>query len=394
MNQYHYYLDLSVRLAKARNKNYLAEFLTEQRNVLDRCFGGEDYVLATYYIPNELFVPFDLPVIYSDRIAGFGAACNLLKEEEWKKSDQYTSRCSYQIYLNSMLKKKILPLPKLIVASNYPCNSAYQFCKELSETYQIPFLDLKVKRQESTEAYQDHVKQMEQIFQYLKDHFSVKKSIQSVVNISNQMILIKKEIDDIRNQYLGIIDTQDMLNIFTLYNDFGKESSVEALQMLRDDLHSKTENYSWKPGVKKLMWLGTTPLCMSLIDKIEEQYACKFVCEDLFLFCAKEIHFDTFCQDLVKRIMDSIFFTEEKRVFKTIEIAKRYQVDGIVHYSQRICKFLPPMFPKIQKAFSDIRIPAIELCGDGIERASWDKNYKEQIETMMRILCEDKKIEC
>lgn len=394
MNQYNYYMDLSVRFAKARKKNYLAGFLTEQRNVLDRCFGGEDYVLATYYIPNELFVPFDLPVIYSDRIAGFGASCNLLKEEEWKNSDQYTSRCSYQIYLEYMLKKKILPLPKLIVASNYPCNSAYQFCKELSEMYHIPFLDLKVKRQESTEAYQYHVQQIEQIFQYLKKHFSIKKDIQSVVNITNQMILLKKEIDDIRNQYLGIADSQDILNIFTLYNDFGKESSVEVLQLLRDDLHSKAENYTWKLGVKKLMWLGTTPLCMSLIDKIEEQYACKFVCEDLFLFCAQEIHLDTFCEDLAKRIMNSIFFTEEKRISKTMQIAEQYHVDGIVHYSQRICKFLPPMFPKIQKAFSYIHIPAVELCGDGIERVSWDKSYKDKIETMMRTFGEDKDIEC
>lgn len=381
MSQYTYYMDLAIRFAKAKEKEYIACFLEEQKRVMEKCMSGEGYVLSSYYIPNELFVLFDLPVLYCERIAGFGAACNMIPDSSWKGLENYNTRCSYQLYLEEMIRSGIIPLPQLIIASDFPCRSAYDFCKWLSEKYQIPFLSVFIERNEDAKEY--HAAQLNKVYEYLVAHFEQKHSMKEVLQASNAVLGIKDEIDQLRFQFPGIIDSQDIINLFTICNDFGKKTTVQIMELLLEDIDKRVTRYSWDARWKKLMWLGTTPLRMNLMSKIENEYCVKFVYEDLFQFSTKGIHEQDVFQDMADRLSDIIYFTEEKRIHEAVTAAKRFEVDGCVHYSQRICKFLPPIFPKLQKEFENSQIPILELRGDGIDKLNWDDEC-EQVDTFIK----------
>ena len=47
--------------------------------------------------------------------------------------------------------------------------------------------------------------------------------------------------------------------------------------------------------------------------------------------------------------------------------ARNLKVQGIIHFSHRNCRFLPPLVPHIRKKAEEEKIPFVELQGDVID---------------------------
>ena len=64
-----------------------------------------------------------------------------------------------------------------------------------------------------------------------------------------------------------------------------------------------------------------------------------------------------------------------------------FRVKGIIHFSQRNCRFLPPMVSVIRKKTDEKSIPFIEIQGDVVDPDYFDEDkawiqlehFKEQI---------------
>lgn len=86
----------------------------------------------------------------------------------------------------------------------------------------------------------------------------------------------------------------------------------------------------------------------------------------------KLVH-DTFFENLAQRIMCSRFFSLESRIEAMFNNIRDFRVKGIIHFSQRNCKFLPPMVPYIRKKVEEEKIPFVEINGDVVDPEYFDE---------------------
>lgn len=365
MNQFSYYLDLAARYQESLGKTFLKEYLMGQKKEIDLCF-NQGYILATYYVPSELMRLHNIPVLYCDRIAGFGSACGIKKQEF--EIVENNNQCSYQLYLDLLLKERVLPLPEAIVALNYPCTGSFKYCNWLAEQYNIPIFNLKINRQNDRDNIIAVGEKLKELNSWLNKIRKQKKGIQKkIIEYSNQTMCYKKRIDELRTRYTGIINSQDIMNFYAVYNDFGTKTAKVSMKNLFKKIVHRTDYYT-STTEYKLLWLSTTPLHYNMIKHIENTYGCRFIYEDLFDYPAIYLDSGSFFYQLSERICETFYITLQNRIEKVIRTADEMEADGIVHFSQYNCDFLPPMYASLAMELERRRFPAIEIRGDGLRK--------------------------
>lgn len=381
MNALRHKMDLVVRFTQSTAEDYLSQYLKQQLDVVDKILNGSPYYASTFYVPSEILALFDLQVLFIERIAGFGAANSIFKGIETLrlKSGMPSKACTYQILFNSLVDEGLLPVPQGLIGASYACDDAWAYLRGISLKYRIPFHFIDVFHQSSGDCIGYLSTQLKDLYEVLKTKFKMKGTLEEVVYISNRSMDIKSEIDSLRLRYPGVLGSMDGFKLFTLYNDLGKASALSVLESLLFCLKEKSKDFNIKK-TKKLLWLGILPLYQNrLILEIEKKYGCLFVYEELFDFTQHKIMESAFFEDLAKRIVSSVFFSTEERVNSIIKWAKLFEIEGIVHFSQRNCRFLPPMVHLLRRRLEIEGIPFVEIHGDAIdpafynEREIWDR---------------------
>ena len=147
---------------------------------------------------------------------------------------------------------------------------------------------------------------------------------------------------------------------------------MEIMKLFKSKL--ETEKPDDSRNVPNILWLGIVPLYKnSIISDIEKRLGCKAVCEEMFDFGGVKLTPNTFFEDLALRIMRSRFFSLESRMEAIFKNVSNFDIKGIIHFSQRHCRFLPPMVPAIQKKAEEKQIPFIEIQGDVVDPDFFDE---------------------
>ena len=367
-------LDLAVRYQESIGEAHMAQYLRNQFDVLRNIMEYKKaYVAATYYVPGELLELLDVEAVYMERFAGLAAA--------WRLIDQPVSRaiskgfpacsCSYQALFDLLIEEELLPKPAGFAALRYACNDAWTYCKTAAEKYNVPFYYIDVPKLPGADQQQSFTKQLENLYHELKISFPSKTDIADVIAASNEAQDIKYEIDALRQTIPGNI--LDFFKLFPIYNDLGKKSTVEILKLFKNKLKraASDDKQNLQP---KILWLGIVPLYRnSIISDIEKKLNCKVVCEEMFDFGGVKIGYGTFFEDLAQRIMCSRFFSPVSRIGAILKNIGDFGITGIIHFSQRNCRFLPPMVSSIRIKADEKNIPFLEIQGDVVDPDYFDE---------------------
>ncbi len=367
-------LDLAVRYHESIGEQHMAYYLQNQlealRNITQQ---KKEYLVASYYVPGELLELLDVEVIYMERLAGLAAA--------WRILDKPVSRatakgfpacsCSYQALFDLLITESIIPKPAGFVALSYTCDDAWRYCKSAAAKYNVPFYFIYVPKTAGEEQQKLFAKQLKALYRQLKKLYPTKITLEEVISASNEAQKIKSEIDAVRLKYPG--NVIDFFKLFPLYNDLGKKSTVEILKHFKSKLECSSVQYD--KDIPRILWLGVLPLYRnSIISDIEKKLGYKVVCEEMFNFSDIRLAQDTFFKDLAQRIMCSRFFTLENRIEAMFNNIRDFGIRGIIHFSQRNCRFLPPMVPSIREKAEEERLPFIEISGDVVDPDFFDEN--------------------
>lgn len=393
MNKLLTYMNLASRYAEGLGELPIAIYLREQHRILERVINGEEYIAATYYVPNEILSQFDIPVLYIERISGFGAANKLLGNIDIKR--QYlgmpSCSCTYQIYYEGLIDECYIPHPSRIIASSFACDDAWWYCNKMSQRYKTDIYLIDVFRSNSEEAELYISKQLYELDSILKINYKTVRSLDSIIEQSNEGLEIKAKIDSVRKNNPGILDSNTALKLFPLYNDLGKPYANEIMQTLYDLLLIKAAHYEPENKIR-LIWLGMIPLYYNnLIKDIEERYNCRIVYEELFQYPNKHIDKRNIYHSISKRIMNTHFFTMQQRMRDIIEYIDTYNVDGIIHFSQKNCRFLPPMLPLVYSELSEYKIPIVDINGDVADPSGFSDTIWDKLDAFFEILNRRKK---
>lgn len=379
-------MDLVRRFSMASASKSVYHFFSEQLATLNKIADGSPYIASTYYVPGELLSLFDIPVLFVERTAGFAAANGIISQID--KHRFPSNCCSYQQFLNALIEESILPLPSILIGARYACDDAWMYFRYLSNEKHIPFYFLDVSKGDSDEnAIVCLGNQIEELYLFLKERFLLKYSLYDIVETSNRTMEIKGTIDAMRITYPGIVKSEEMLKIFTLYNDLGKTYVLKIFQELFEFIRAKTSEY--KPEKKPhILWLGVLPLYRNkILNEIESKFNCSIVYEELLDYGQDRISVKSFFMDLAKRIISNLYFSQYNRITGIVKYVNEMNIDGIIHFSQRNCRFLNPMVPFLHKTLTEYHVPFIEFEGDAMNPVHFDeKKYWECLNAFFEII--------
>jgi hypothetical protein len=369
--------DLMVRILKGAPETAEMVYLDEQKKTLDRILSGERYLIATFYIPNEILSMFDMPVLFIERTAGFsvscGAAGSFFKNGlPNRKFVLPASACSYQKLFGSLLCEGYLPVPAGFAASAFACDDAFLFCAAAAKKYNLPFYFIDIKRSSLGDCVIGTAQEFERFTQELKNDFSQIRSLAETMALSNTALAIKKGIDDLRLSVPGLLDSRDCLKLFPIYNDLGRSCAIKALSLMEKAAVQKAADYK-QPRCKKILWCGLVPLYYNkLIFDIEQRYSCRIVFEELFDI-GRPFSGNGY-EALAERLADCVYFTPQNRQKLIFYCCSKAKIDGIICLSQRNCKFLDSLKLPILEYYYKNGIPFVELSCDVIDKTLFNED--------------------
>ncbi len=395
MNKLRHMMDLSARFADAQNEKYMSRYLKEQLCVLDSILGGKPYFGVSYYVPGELLALFDLQPVYMERMAGFGAANRMLGNLEFLrvKHGMPSCGCSYQLFFDCMIREGIIPPPAAFIASSYACDDAWMYCRAAAAKYRVPLYFTDVMQASGEKGVEYLGRQLEQLYLELGREFNEIHTIGQVVDISNKTMKVKQEIDEMRFKHPGIQSSMDGFKLFTLFNDLGRSFTLEIFESLLEGMKEKTAGHK-ADGSPRILWMGIIPLYRNrMIEDIEKNYGCKIVYEEMWDYGSCYLTQGEFFYDLARRITSTIFFSFNKRLDALMGYAKRLDIDGVIHFSQRHCRFLPPMAPLLGRELANRGIAFVELHGDAADPSCFDEvRYNNRLDAFFEQIYSRKQI--
>ncbi|MEF2965915.1 2-hydroxyacyl-CoA dehydratase family protein [Paenibacillus sp. M1] len=368
-------MDIALRYARSKGDKYHEYFIEAQLNVLDRILEGEPYYASTFYIPGEWTPLLDRPVLYMERISGFAAANRLVRHLSDKRVQASTPGCdcTYQLMFQCLLDEGLIPPPSGYLAMSYACNNAFSFSKASAARYDVPCYSINVPRIPNMHTISDLGRSLARMGASLNVCLDSDR-LTNAIKLSNSALAIKNQIDQLRILYPGILDATDGFKLFTIYNDLGSNHAVAVLEQLLATIEKRISGYR-PPLGSKWIWLGVIPLYRNnLLMETECRLGGRFVYEELFSFGDLEpIQADSFYKDLARRIVNSHFFSVQRRADFIMDIAAKMGVEGIVCFSQRNCSFLPPTVPYLRRTLKSTGMAFMDFTGDVI-----DPNYFDE----------------
>ena len=366
-------LDLAARYHESIGEQHMAYYLRNHLDVLRNITEHKkNYLVATYYVPGELLELLDVEIIYMERLAGLAAAWRIFDKPVYKATAKGfpACSCSYQALFDLLIDEEVIPKPAGFIALSYACSDAWRYCKASAEKYHVPFYYIDIPKTQNNIQQLHLGEQLEELYHQLKTSFLTKTSMEDVIAASNEAQDIKSEIDVLRITNPGNI--LDFFKLFPLYNDLGKKSAVEILKLFKGKLETDASDNN--RNTPKVLWLGIVPLYKnSIISDIEKKLECKVVCDEMIDFGGEKLAHDTFFENLAQRIMCSRFFSLKSRIEAILKNANDFEIKGIIHFSQRNCRFLPPMVPTIRKKVEERNIPFVEITGDVVDPDYFDE---------------------
>lgn len=368
-------LDIASRFAQSKDEMYHAKFLKEQMDSLIKAFSS-GYYAVSFYIPSELSQIFDIVFLYMERTAGFGAANRLVRltEGNAKACNLPRQCCSYQFCFEMMVYDELVPVPDAFICATYACDDEWAYALTAARKYKIPFFNINAMQSMGQNAHVHLSKELERLFEILDKKHKRVRSIKEVVESSNKAIELKNKLESQMIKYPFILHSTDIFKLFTIYNDFGKNTAVEILQNL-NDMYEKDDKTKVIQFKSKIGWLGIIPLYDNhFLKEIEDRFSCRIIFEELFTFPDIMLTEKTFFDDLAMRMVKSVFFSMENRLENIKKAIVELNLDGFIHFTQRNCSFLPGMLPVLRRELSEMGIPVVEIQGDGTNPVFFNKH--------------------
>jgi len=223
------------------------------------------------------------------------------------------------------------------------------------------FLNSPLKRDKIAQKF--FVDDIKELIKQLEEKFKVQinnEKISEAIKLTNKVRKVLKEISEYRNKYILKGSEFHELVRFAQTND--KKKVLSALELKIKELKNK-KKFEDK-NIKRILLTG------SVIDDSEfirflETLGFQVVIDDL---CVGTMYFwnlvgenknpiESLAEYHLNKPIYSIKFPSYRRLEFLKELAKKYQVDGIINYAQKFCESVLYDHPYLSRKFKELGIP-------------------------------------
>lgn len=352
--------------------------------------GNSPYVWVSAFFPTELLHALGIvsfsPEVISALVTSLGFQKDFLEEAEsrwWSRDNCSFHRCAMGgLFLN------YYPVPAAFCASSHLCEGGVFMFNNLARHYNRPFilLDTPLENNASTLAYV--TRQLQKIITRLEDvagtRLRAEKLEEAVLHTEKTRQAMLKVNELRRHPYSPLSSRDAFAYLYLSFTGLGSRAVPVIYETLAAELERKIDERRNSKNVEplpryKLLWLHLQPFYQNGIMDYFEARGAKLVFEDFNHVYWEPRDIESPLDYIAYRMLSHFNYGHIERRIKTIkELARRYKVDGVVHFSHWGCRQSNGSINIIRRSLQEEGLPFLVLDGDCVD----NRNYASgQIQT-------------
>ena len=327
-------------------------------------------VWSNLLVPSELILGLGCIPFYPEMGAALTAAAGLAPRFIDRSAEIGFSpdSCSYHRCILGCSVDGFFPEPDLLLALNYPCDSATLSFGYLAGIFDAPrvVIDVPMPGRPSSHAllalqFEGAARKMASL-SGMSDR-EMAGGLGRAIELSNQALGYMRGVEELRRRDDCTLDGQDALNkMSVLLCCLGSEAGVEFYHLLGDELRERgcTGHKS-----RRLMWMHLKPWYSRAIFDILDEHDVRVVCEEYAHSCWEPMDprrpFDSLATKVGGHFLVGPL---ERRDSYLSRLAEDYRIDGAIHYNHWGCRQSCGGAVQIKQSLQRKGIPTLLLDGD------------------------------
>lgn len=358
------------------------------------------FVFSEVIMPSEIFHSMGIPLIFVESFGSFMASLkkceDLITTAEQEGIGQ--DICSYHKCSIGALKKGYIPIPGAFVHSSYWCDDMVKVCEYLGTKYQRPSYLIDLPFSDHLHSVNYVAGQFEELAFFLSKEFNCDfnmKRLIEAVKWSNEAREYWVRANKLRETGPCLAYGADIIRMMPmLLPKLGLKEAAEICKCYYEELRRRrdTEYSPVKDGKKRILWLHFLPFYANdFMRYIETELGLVIAFEE-----NTHVYWDPIPEDdpftgIAKKMMAHTALGPAEKRIKTIKaFIKKYNIDGVVQFSQICCRPYRGSVSLIRNALQEMDVPFIELSGDVLDNRSYSEaQLKIRMEAFSELLDND-----
>lgn len=361
-------------------KNRSANFHTRKKLIkymIDATGKENKSCWTSVLFPAEILAPFKIYPLVLEVLAGMFANLNIAKDflKIANEHEVSNTMCSFHRTLHGLSSTNFLDKPLFIGATSIMCDGNSKSFDFGAIQQKVPFLFLDVPFEESNSAIEYVKKQIEQMIEKISDLTKMRLSSddwkKTSLRCNEALDLSYKFHDELYNSKLPPFKGHEIVNFaFPMHFLLGTKLLIKILNQRIKILKHRSKKAP--PSLKRLMWLHIVPQYPTdMWAIIDNSRISKIVCDEYSTpYFVKYDPNDPLLSIAKRLISHPSNGRVERRIKQIIKIAKKFKVDGVIHYSSWGCHQAAGNIQIVQDAIEDEGYKFLNINSDPVDMAN------------------------
>lgn len=339
------------------------------------------------------------PEIAAAFIAGLGFGTEMLGVGE--EMGYGRDICSFHRCIAGAAQCDCLPRPMALLASTHLCDGAPLLFQNMAAHYDAPFFTLDVPYHHGPGSETYVAGQLEEMWHALAALAGQKPDyarLAETIRLSNAFRENMKAVEEMRRHVPAPISGNIMMGfIYLFFLGQGSREAEEISTCLRREVAAKIDqNCSGDERDRfRILWLHLKPYYSGeLMDFVEKKMGGVLACEEMSHVYWPPLDPDQPFLSLAQKVLANFNYKPLDYRIRTVEdLARKYGVDGIIHFSHHGCRQSTGGSLILKAALQDAGFPVLLLEGDCLDgRADTGAGMLTRLQAFFEILEERRRV--
>lgn len=359
--------------------------------------GDKPLILTTIWAPSEILYAMDiLPICVESTATGL-ASYNLGDEFLGiaEKNFHTPETCSILRCGVGAVIDRLFPQPAAVVAMTHLCDAGAKVNSIASRVYGSPLFMIDIPQERGEGAVSYVAQQLEEMVSGLSDLTGrklKKEKLSESIELSNQARRYALRVNELRQAVPSPMRGSEAMGYLYMTGlGYGSKKAVGIYRSMAKELEKRVEKKFTPLGEEKyrLLWLHIRPYFRnSLFNYLEMQQKASVAFEEFNHIYWPELDPEQPFQSVAKRLVSNLTNGPiDGYADLLLDLARKYKVDGALHYAHWGCRWNYGRLRVIKDAFQKKGIPFVSIdCDSASSQNYFEGQLNSRIDTFLDML--------
>jgi benzoyl-CoA reductase/2-hydroxyglutaryl-CoA dehydratase subunit BcrC/BadD/HgdB len=359
--------------------------------------GEKPHVLTTIWAPTEILYALDILPICVESTAT-GLASYELGDEFLgiaEKNFHTPETCSILRCGVGAVIDRLFPPPAAVIAMTHLCDAGAKVNSIASRVYDCPYFLIDIPQERGKEAVSYVADQLEKMASQLSDLTGrelKKERLAEALDLSNQARKYALRVNELRQTVPSPMRGSEAMGYLYMTGlGYGSKKSVEIYRSMAKELEKRVEKKFTPLGKEKyrILWLHIRPYFQNqLFNYLEKQQKASVAFEEFNTIYWPELNLEQPFKSVAKRlVLNPANGPIDDYTELLLDVARKYKVDGAIHYAHWGCRWNYGRLRVIKDAFQKKGIPFVSIdCDSASSQNYFEGQLNSRIDTFIDML--------